>query len=36
MHEVDETFKSCTHLGEELDEIKRCHSKHSEVIFMVF
>ncbi|XP_028406073.1 exocyst complex component 3-like [Dendronephthya gigantea] len=30
MVEVDETFRSCTHLGEELDAIKRCHMKHSE------
>ena len=32
MFEVDEMFKSCTHLGEELDEIKKCHEKHSEVL----
>ncbi|CAB3985288.1 Exocyst complex component 3 [Paramuricea clavata] len=30
MNEVDEIFRSCTHLGEELDEIKHCHTKHSE------
>ena len=33
MKEVDDIFQSCTHLGEELDEIKRCHVKHSEVNF---
>ncbi|XP_046839050.1 LOW QUALITY PROTEIN: exocyst complex component 3-like [Xenia sp. Carnegie-2017] len=30
MNEVDEIFRSCTNLGEELDEIKQCHVKHHE------